>query len=79
MRKTLDALLWICVGAQIAFVLSMQAMNDVLADTSTITNAAVASNRADFFNVQWWSMVVTIVVAAADVIVRWRDRKVQAA
>jgi hypothetical protein len=70
----LDALLWLCVGAQIAFIILMLTMTNVLgADAASVEPAALASDRDQFFKVQVGSLILAIVVGVVDSLVRWRS------
>ena len=75
MKVILDKLIWIGVGAQIAFVSMMLVMSDVLSsETETVSRGSLAAERASFFSIQMGSLIAVLVVLVADKFIDWRAR-----
>jgi hypothetical protein len=73
-RKILDALLWASAGSMLTFYVLMQGMSSILApEEKSIAVAELVSARQQFWNLWWWALGTAVVIAVADVLVRWRS------
>ncbi len=71
MSKLVDILVWVCVGANLAFIATMEAMSGVLASDGAVLNAAqVAHERTNFFNFQTTAFIAMIVIGAVSLFLR---------
>ena len=76
MKRTFDALVWICVGIQAAMVGVMLIFEDVLADVPMSIGATRASEmRTDFFDWHGWSLIALAAVSFIDMAMRYRARQ----
>ncbi len=75
MKNVLNVLLWISVGANLAFIATMQTMKLALANVGGITAAQLAVERTNFLNIQTTAFIVMIIIGAADLLASRRLAK----
>ena len=79
MKKIIDALLWISVGANLAFIGTMQVMSGALGEGgSGLTPTQLAIERSNFFNFQMTAFIAMIAIGGIDLLVSRQVKKKQA-
>jgi len=76
-KKILDALLWASTGSMLTFYVLMQGMSEILSSDengSAVTH--LASAREQFWIIWSWALGAALLIAVADIFVRWRSREV---
>ena len=76
MKKLLDALVWISVGANLAFIATMQAMNGALTEGEAgLTASQLAVERSTFFSFQTTAFLMMIVIGGVSMFVSRQAKK----
>ena len=74
MKKIIDALLWVCVGANLAVIGTMQVMSGALSEGG-LEPSQLALERSNFFNFQMAAFVTMIAIGGVDWLLTQRAKK----